>query len=84
MAEAPPGRNYVRIDSVNIWADSSGTIHVTTNDVQVKDRFHVKVNGNAASGDHHPAAYRQLAELLTSYQRDVPGWAPGEEVPVPG
>ena len=76
MAYTKDDVRYVRLDSVNIWAADDGTIHITSDDPDARDTFHTFINNNPDSKRYHPAAYRQLAELLTRFSKTVPGWNP--------
>jgi hypothetical protein len=76
MAYTKDNVNYVRLDSAQIWAAKDGTIHITSDDKDVKDFFHTYISNNPNSTRHHPAAYKQLARILTMFGKDVPGWNP--------
>ena len=76
MASTKPDVSYVRPDSAQIWAAKDGTIHITSDDKDVKDFFHTYINNNPTSKRYHPAAYKQLARILTMFGKDVPGWDP--------
>jgi hypothetical protein len=76
VASTKPDVSYVRLDSAQIWAAKDGTIHITSDDKDVKDFFHTYINNNPNSKRYHPAAYRQLARILTMFGKDVPGWDP--------
>ena len=80
MAYTKPDVSYVRLDSAQIWAAKDGTIHITSDDKDVKDFFHTYINNNPKSKRSHPAAYRQLARILTMFGKDVPGWDPATAV----
>ena len=62
----------MRLDSAQIWAAKDGTIHVTSDDKDVKDFFHTCSPTNPNSKRYHPAASRQLARILTMSGKDVP------------
>ncbi|WP_027944974.1 hypothetical protein [Amycolatopsis taiwanensis] len=77
MASTKPNIRSVKIDSLNLWADDAGTIHMTTDDRDVKDGFHTYISNNPKSKRYHPSAYAQLARILRSFGKDVPGWEDG-------
>jgi hypothetical protein len=76
MASTRDGIRSVKIDSLNLWAADDGTIHLTTDDPDVKDGFHAYINNNENSLRYHPSAYRQLARILLRYGNTVPGYDP--------
>jgi hypothetical protein len=76
MASTRDGIRSVKIDSLNLWAADDGTIHLTTDDPDVKDGFHTYINNNRNSLRYHPSAYRQLARILIRYGKTVPGYDP--------
>lgn len=79
MASTRDGIRSVKIDSLNLWADDKGTIHLTTNDRDVKSNFHTYISNNPNSERYHPTAYRQLARILTQFGKTVPGWDPATD-----
>jgi hypothetical protein len=76
MATTKDNVRYVQLEKVQIWAADDGTIHITSDDPDVKDFFHTYINNNPKSKRYHPAAYRQLARILTMFGKEVPGWDP--------
>lgn len=74
MATTKSNVKYVKIDSLNLWANKDGVIHLTTNDPDVKDGFHTYISNNPNSKRYHPSAYKQLARILRRFDKDVPGW----------
>lgn len=76
MAKTKPNVRYVQLDSAQIWAADDGTIHITSDDPDVKEFFHTYISNNAKSKRYHPAAYRQLARILTMFGKTIPGWDP--------
>lgn len=76
MAFTKDNVKYVRLDSVNIWADTDGTIHITTDDKDVKDVFRVYSSNNPKSTRHNPKQYAQLAKILLKFGKTVPGYTP--------
>lgn len=75
MASTRDGIKSVKIDSLNLWADENGTIHLTTDDRDVKSNFHTYISNNPRSSRYHPTAFAQLARILRQFGKDVPGWA---------
>jgi len=76
MATTRDGIRSVKIDSLNLWADDNGTIHMTTDDRDVKDGFQVFISNNPDSERYHRTAYRQLAGILMRFGKTVPGYEP--------
>lgn len=74
MAYTKDDVQYVRLQDVHLWADKEGTIHITSDDPDVKDNFHTYISNNEKSKRYHPTAYRQLARILTRFGKHVPGW----------
>jgi hypothetical protein len=74
LASTRDGIKSVKIDSLNLWADESGTIHLTTDDRDVKSNFHAYISNNPNSKRYHPTAYAQLARILRQFDKEVPGW----------
>jgi hypothetical protein len=82
MAFTKDDGSYVRLDSAQIWAAKDGTIHITSDDKDVKAFFHTYISNNERSKRYHPAAYRQLARILLMYGKSVPGYdGPQDEGP---
>lgn len=79
MASTRDGIRSVKIDSLNLWADDNGTIHLTTDDTDVKSNFHTYISNNPNSRRYHPTAFRQLARILTQFGKTVPGYDPDAE-----
>jgi hypothetical protein len=80
VASTRDGIRSVKIDSLNLWAADDGTIHLTTDDPDVKDGFHTYINNNPRSKRYHPSAYAQLARILLRYGKTVPGYDPDPDV----
>lgn len=59
---------YVRLESVEVWADPDGSIHIASNAPDAKN-LHLSISSRQA-----PGSYRQLATLLTRFGKTVPGW----------
>ena len=78
MASTRDGIRSVKIDSLSLWADDSGTIHLTTDDPDVKDNFHTYISNNPKSKRYHPTAFRQLATILLRFGKTVPGYEPDD------
>jgi hypothetical protein len=68
MAFTKHNVKYVRLESVEVWADPDGSIHMASNDPDAKN-LHLSISSRQA-----PGSYRQLAELLTRHGKPVPGW----------
>ncbi len=69
MAFTKDGVKYVRLESVEVWADPDGSIHIASNDQDAKN-LHLSISSRQA-----PGSYRQLAELLSRFGKVVPGWS---------
>lgn len=79
MARTRDHIRSVKIDSLNLWVDDAGTIHMTTDDKDVKSHFHAFISNNPRSKRYHPTAFRQLARILTQFGKKVPGYDPASD-----
>ncbi|GAA1965388.1 hypothetical protein [Amycolatopsis minnesotensis] len=69
----------MKIDSLNLWADEFGVIHLTTDDKDVQANFHTFISNDPRSTRYHPTAFRQLARTLYRFGKKVPGYDPGND-----
>lgn len=76
MASTKDNVKYVRLDSMQVWAAQDGTIHLSSDDPDVKDFLHTYISNNPKSKRYHPAAFRQFARVLQMFGKDVPGYDP--------
>lgn len=78
MVTTRDGIKSIKLDSLNIWADADGSIHLTTDDKDVKSNFHTYLSNKPNSKRYHPSAFAQLARILRQFGKEVPGWVDDE------
>ena len=66
----------VTIDKVDVWYNpETAEIHITTRDPDAaKFLRHTTISNKKGSVRRHRTLYRDLAHLLVSHGKDVPGW----------